>query len=166
MIDILKETSSYDEDEKIEKEIGLFTIDLDFCLLLGETDISISELIQNYKGNNQTLLKLTKYNKRKNRLKNFNTVRSNPVTYFLWDEFEKEDEDFSFIRNKYNENYYKMYNEAFDEFQFGDWEKAKTLFEEFLDENDDDGPSQYLYDIMESNNFKRPFNWKGNRFVN
>ena len=166
MIDILKETSSYDEDEKIEKEIGLFTIDLDFCLLLGETDISISELIQNYKGNNQTLLKLTKYNKRKNRLKNFNTVRSNPVTYFLWDEFEKEDEDFSFMRNKYNENYYKMYNEAFDEFQFGDWEKAKTLFEEFLDENDDDGPSQYLYDIMERNNFKRPFNWKGNRFVN
>ena len=63
------------------------------------------------------------------------------------------------------EEFYDLYNEAFDEFQFGDWNKSKEIFEKVLDEYDDDGPSQHLYDIMEKENFEKPKNWEGNKFI-
>ena len=81
-------------------------------------------------------------------------------------DFIADDEDFAFMRNPLDKKFHALYNEAFDEFQFGDWNKAKELFEQLLDTNDDDGPSQYLYDILEQNNFERPLDWEGNKLIN
>ena len=160
MIDILKE-------EENTKEVGLFTLDLDCSLIAKECDISITEMIsKSEKDNNQSLVKLSKFNKRKRRIKNMKLYKEEPVKNKVWKDFIADDEDFAFMRNSLNKNFFALYNEAFDEFQFGDWNKAKELFEQILDTNDDDGPSQYLYDILEQNNFERPLNWEGNKLIN
>ena len=113
----------------------------------------------------RTLIKITKYNKKKNRIKNLQQAKSQTIKKLIWDEFIEDDEDFYIMRSKWTKEFYDLYNEAFDEFQFGDWNKSKEIFEKVLDEYDDDGPSQHLYEIMEKENFEKPKNWEGNKFI-
>lgn len=164
MIDIVK--SDKNDGEKIENEIGFYTLDIDTELLTKDNDFSLTNIMETTEINSKkTLIKITKYNKRKNRIKNLQQAKSQIIEKLIWDEFSEDDEDFYTMRSKWTKEFYDLYNEAFDEFQFGDWNKSKEIFEEVLDEYDDDGPSQYLYEIMEKENFEKPKNWEGNKFI-
>lgn len=81
-------------------------------------------------------------NFRKRRIKNMKLYKDEPVKNKVWKDFIADDEDFAFMRNSLDKKFYALYNQAFDEFQFGDWNKAKEFFEQILYANDDDGPSQ------------------------
>lgn len=164
MIDIVK--SDKNDGEKIENEIGFYTLDLDTELLIKETDFSLTNIMETTDiSSKRTLIKITKYNKKKNRIKNLQQAKSQTIKKLIWDEFIEDNEDFYIMRSKWTKEFYDLYNEAFDEFQFGDWNKSKEIFEKVLDEYDDDGPSQHLYEIMEKENFEKPKNWEGNKFI-
>jgi hypothetical protein len=44
-----------------------------------------------------------------------------------WKEFIAEDRDFELARKNYSDEFYKIYNDAFDSYTGGDWNKAKKL---------------------------------------
>ena len=66
------------------------------------------------------------------------------------------------MRNIYTDEFYNYYNEGFDEFNFGNWNKAKRLFEEVLKIKPDDKPTIRMMEKMKSFNFKKPQGWIGN----
>ena len=74
--------------------------------------------------------------------KNMEYATSIPPKKYFWKDF--------------NEN-----NQGFDEFQFGDWNKAKKLLTKTLELKDDDVPSLRMMKIMKSYNYKKPNDWKG-----
>ena len=54
----------------------------------------------------------------------------------------------------YDEDFYKYYNDGFDEFRFLDWNKAKKLLTKTLKLKKDDIPSLRMMKIMKSYNYK------------
>ena len=84
----------------------------------------------------------------------------------IWDNYEKNDLDFSICRNKFTKEFYELYNQAFQYYLHGDWENAKKNFdlaEMVLGERD--GPSQCILNYMREHNFTMPSNWKGGRIA-
>lgn len=66
------------------------------------------------------------------------------------------------MRESFTEEFYDNYNEGFDEYNFGDWSKAKELLEKVTAIRPDK-PSQRMLDNMKKYNYMKPRNWKGNQ---
>ena len=61
------------------------------------------------------------------------------------------------------ERFYDSWENAMSSYKEGKWDKAKLYFEECLEEDSKDGPSNTLYNYIKKYNFKSPENWKGER---
>jgi hypothetical protein len=66
------------------------------------------------------------------------------------------------MRNKFSDKFYDLYNEGFNEYEHGDWEKAKKHFDMSKNLLKEDGPIEYLLKVMGFFGFQRPAEWKGN----
>jgi len=85
----------------------------------------------------------------------------------FWELFEKYDFRFLKCREKYTEEFMQTYNQGFEAYLSGDWEKAKLILEkaeEILEE--EDLPIRILLDFMNNHEFKKPLEWTGARIIN
>ena len=62
-----------------------------------------------------------------------------------------------------SEIFYEAWENAMRLYKKGNWEDAKKYFEECLEEDSEDGPSNTLYNYIKKFNFKSPADWKGQR---
>ena len=62
-----------------------------------------------------------------------------------------------------SEIFYGAWENAMRLYKKGKWHEAKKYFEECLEEDSEDGPSNTLYNYIKEFNFKSPANWKGQR---
>ena len=62
-----------------------------------------------------------------------------------------------------SEIFYEAWENAMRLYKKGNWEEAKKYFENCLEEDSEDGPSNTLYNYIKKFNFKSPANWKGQR---
>ncbi len=62
-----------------------------------------------------------------------------------------------------SEEFYDAWEEAMDFYKKGKWIEAKKYFEECIKEDQNDGPSNTLYNYIKKFNFESPKNWKGER---
>jgi len=84
----------------------------------------------------------------------------------IWKEFELENDNFLECRKKYSKEFLEIYNQGFDFYISGDWEKAKALFEqaqEMLEEIDN--PIQKLLDFINENNCVTHLDWIGAKTI-
>ena len=106
--------------------------------------------------------KIKRFQRRIARKKNIEYATAIPPKKYFWKDFNENNPDWKDMRlNFEDEDFYKYYNEGFDEFQFGDWNKAKKLLTKTLELKDDDVPSLRMMKIMKSYNYKKPNDWKG-----
>ena len=61
------------------------------------------------------------------------------------------------------EKFYDSWEYAMDSYKKGDWEEAKNYFEECLEEDSNDGPTNTLYNYIKKYDFKSPKDWNGER---
>ena len=94
--------------------------------------------------------------------KNIDDAMANPPKRKFWLDFEESSEDFAAMRNIYTDQFYEFYNEGFDEFNFGNWKKAKRLLEEVLKIKNDDKPTLRMFEKMKRYNYVKPAGWIGN----
>jgi class 3 adenylate cyclase len=142
-----------------DEPVGFYTMDLDLSALTIDEEESDS---QNFFNIDEVTRKMTKYQKRMKRKKNLDDAMAIPQKKKFWLDFEESSEDFATMRNIYTDEFYNYYNEGFDEFNFGNWNKAKRLFEEVLKIKPDDKPTIRMMEKMKSFNFKKPQGWIGN----
>jgi tetratricopeptide (TPR) repeat protein len=140
-----------------DEVIGFYTIDLDLSALTIDEEESDS---QNFFNKDEVTRKMTKYQKRIKRKKNLDDALAGKRKFWL--DFVESSEDFTTMRGIYTDEFYEYYNEGFDEFNFGDWKKAKRLLEEVLKIKPDDKPTIRMMEKMKSFNFKKPQGWIGN----
>ena len=62
-----------------------------------------------------------------------------------------------------SDEFYGAWENAIYFYKNGNWEKAKKYFEDCLEEDNNDGPANTLYNYIKKLNFKSPENWKGER---
>ena len=62
-----------------------------------------------------------------------------------------------------SERFYDSWENAMSSYKEGKWHKAKKYFEECLEEDSTDGPTNTLYNYIKKFDFKSPDNWKGER---
>ena len=62
-----------------------------------------------------------------------------------------------------SDKFYDSWEYAMDSYKRGMWDEAKKYFEECLEEDSKDGPSNTLYNYIKKFNYKSPKNWKGER---
>ena len=62
-----------------------------------------------------------------------------------------------------SERFYDSWEYAMSSYKEGKWDKAKKYFEECLEEDSADGPTNTLYNYIKKFDFKSPDNWKGER---
>ena len=62
-----------------------------------------------------------------------------------------------------SEKFYDSWEYAMDSYKKGKWKEAKKYFEECLEEDSSDGPTNTLYNYIKKFNFNSPQNWKGER---
>ena len=142
-----------------DEPVGFYTCDLDLSALTIDEKESDS---QNYFDADEVTKKMTKYQKRMKRIKNLNDAMSSPPKRKFWLDFEESSEDFSTMRGIFTDEFYEYYNEGFDEFNFGNWKKAKRLLEEVLKIKPDDKPTLRMLDKMKKYNYVKPAGWIGN----
>ena len=142
-----------------DEVIGFYTIDLDLNALTIDEEESDS---QNFFNKDEVTRKMTKYQKRMKRKKNLDDALSNPPRRKFWLDFVESSEDFTSMRGIYTDEFFDYYNEGFDEFNFGDWKKAKRLLEEVLKIKPDDKPTLRMLDKMKKYNYHKPAGWIGN----
>ena len=142
-----------------DETIGFYTIDLDLSALTIDEEESDS---QNFFNADEVTRKMTKYQKRIKRKKNIDDAMANPPRRKFWLDFEESSEDFNSMRNIFTDEFYEYYNEGFDEFNFGNWKKAKRLLEEVLKIKNDDKPTLRMLDKMKQYNYVKPAGWIGN----
>ena len=142
-----------------DETIGFYTIDLDLSALTIDEEESDS---QNFFNADEVTRKMTKYQKRMKRKKNIDDAMANPPKRKFWLDFEESSEDFAAMRNIYTDQFYEFYNEGFDEFNFGNWKKAKRLLEEVLKIKNDDKPTLRMLEKMKRYNYVKPAGWIGN----
>ena len=148
-----------DIDREGEEPIGYYTIDFDIEGLF--VDKGKKEFDKNEK-DITSIKKIKRFQRRIARKKNMEYATSIPPKKYFWKDFNENNPDWKDMRlNFEDEDFYKYYNEGFDEFQFGDWNKAKKLLTKTLELKDDDVPSLRMMKIMKSYNYKKPNDWKG-----
>lgn len=82
----------------------------------------------------------------------------------IWENYEKNDSDFSLCRKKFTKEFYHVYYQAFNFYQTGDWTSAKKHFEiAELILGEKDGPSQHIIKFMKEYDFCIPPDWRGGR---
>ena len=142
-----------------DEPVGFYTIDLDLTALSLDEEESDS---QNFFDVDEVTRKMTKYQKRMKRKKNIDDAFAIPNKKKFWLDFEESSEDFATMRGIFTDQFYDYYNEGFDEFNFGDWKKAKRLLEEVLKIKSDDKPTIRMLEKMKKYNYKKPSGWIGN----
>ena len=73
-----------------------------------------------------------------------------------------EDPDFDCLIAR-NFEFRKNFRNAVDFYVLGAWDSTRDFLEKALALQPDDGPSKFLWDFMNSHNFKKPINWRGYR---
>jgi len=147
-----------------DEQLGLYTVDFDLTALTIDEEESESQQFFNDDPakNSAAMRKMMKYQKRMKRNKNLADAMSFPPKRDFWGDFIENSEDWSLMRAPYSDAFYSYYNEGFDEFNFGDWDKARQFLQAALKLRKDDRPTQKILDKMKSYNWKKPNNWIGN----
>jgi len=147
-----------------DEPLGLFTVDMDlFALTIDEEESESQQFFNDDPNmNNQATRKMMKYQKRLKRNKNLADAMAFPPKRQFWMDFVENSDDWQLMRQKYTENFYKNYNLGFDEFNFGDWGKAKEYLETALSVIPDDKSTIRMLDKMKSMNYQKPSDWAGN----
>jgi len=63
------------------------------------------------------------------------------------------------MRSPFSSEFYKIYNEGFENYINGNWETAKQNFEKVLIIKPEDKVTKNLISFMQENMFTPPFNW-------
>ena len=146
----------YDEDEPI----GFYTMDFDTNEISSDEEDDLDTEFEGVEENKKTsasaMKKIKRFKKRFERRKNIEMATSIPPKKYFWNDYEQGDKDWDKMRSGFTNNFYKYYNEGFDEFHFGDWPKAKTLLEKALDIKANDKPTKRLLNIIKKYNNKKP----------
>ena len=147
-----------------DEQLGLYTVDFDLTALTIDEEESESQQFFNDDPakNSAAMRKMMKYQKRMKRNKNLADAMSFPPKRDFWGDFIENSEDWSLMRAPFTDTFYSYYNEGFDEFNFGDWDKARQFLNAALKLRKDDRPTQKILDKMKSYNWKKPNNWIGN----
>ncbi len=147
-----------------DEQLGLYTVDFDLTALTIDEEESESQQFFNDDPakNSAAMRKMMKYQKRMKRNKNLADAMSFPPKRDFWGDFIENSEDWSLMRAPFTDAFYSYYNEGFDEFNFGDWDKARQFLNAALKLRKDDRPTQKMLDKMKSYNWKKPNNWIGN----
>lgn len=75
------------------------------------------------------------------------------------------DKDLLLMRSTFSSEFYKIYNEGFDNYLNGNWNKAKQNFEKVLNIRSDDKVTKNLITFMQENEFVPPVDWQGFKFL-
>ena len=124
------------------EEMNIYTADVDLSAL------KIEESIEVEKGT-------AKFEKRLERKKLFNNIQDG--TSNVWADYEKNDNDWCIMRQKYNEEFFTNYGYGYEAYKNGKWKEARDLLEEAqkcLGEMD--RPSSRILGIMSKYNFEKP----------
>ena len=147
-----------------DEPLGLYTVDLDFSHLKIEEEESESQQFFNDgpTGASAAMRKIAKYQKRMKKKKNYAEATSFPPKRKFWLDFIENSEDFELMRQEFTQEFFDNYNEGFDEFNFGDWSKAKEYLEKVISIRPDK-PSERMLNKMKEYNYIKPRDWKGNQ---
>ena len=145
----------YEEDEPIRK----YKDNVDTSDEEDDLDTEFENMEENKKTSASAMKKIKRFKKRYERRKNIEMATSIPPKKYFWNDYEQGDKDWEKMRTSFSNNFYKYYNEGFDEFHFGDWPKAKTLLEKALDIKADDKPTKRMLNIMKKYNNIKPENF-------
>ena len=149
----------YDEKEPI----GFYTVDFDTSELLNDEDdldAELENIEENKKTSASAMKRIKRFKKRLERRKNIELATSIPPKKYFWNDFEQGDKDWEKMRSSFSNEFFKFYNKGFDEFQFGDWPRARALLETALEIKEDDKPTKRMLEIMKKNNYIRPENFR------
>ena len=69
------------------------------------------------------------------------------------------DKDLLLMRSTFTSEFYKIYNDGFDNYLNGNWEIAKQNFENVLNIRPDDKVTKNLMSFMEENDYTPPVDW-------
>ena len=148
-----------DIDRSGEETIGYYTLDFDTEGLFVERG---KKEIYKTEKDIAEMKKIKRFQRRIARKKNIEYATAIPPKKYFWKDFNENNPDWKDMRLNYeDDDFYKYYNDGFDEFQFGDWNKAKKLLTKTLELKDDDVPSLRMMKIMKNYNYKKPNDWKG-----
>ena len=145
--------------ENLSNEAQKKTRILDICYEEDDLDTEFENMEENKKTSASAMKKIKRFKKRYERRKNIEMATSIPPKKYFWNDYEQGDKDWEKMRTSFSNNFYKYYNEGFDEFHFGDWPKAKTLLEKALDIKADDKPTKRMLNIMKKYNNIKPENF-------
>jgi class 3 adenylate cyclase len=79
--------------------------------------------------------------------------------------FFVSDKDIILMRSPFTREFYVTFKEGMNAYTYGDWEKARHLFETTQTMLPDlrDGPSSTILNVMKENDYKAPPEWRGYR---
>ena len=80
-----------------------------------------------------------------------------------WEIIYLKDYDLRSYRKRLQQSFYSVFNDGFEYYIDGKWNKAKQKLMECQEMFPNDGPTSVLLNVMEKLNFKAPRDWKGNR---
>ena len=63
------------------------------------------------------------------------------------------------------DDFFKVYNQAYDAYVDGRWAASRRLLEQVLEMRPGDGPSKNLCNVMRENDFTPPRAWDGYRYL-
>jgi len=69
------------------------------------------------------------------------------------------DKDLKLMRSPFSSEFYKTYNEGFENYINGNWQTAKQNFEKVLIIKPEDKVTKNLISFMQENMFTPPFDW-------
>lgn len=80
-------------------------------------------------------------------------------------EMFETDQDLKLMRSSFCSEFYKLYEDGFQNYLSGDWEGARRNFEEVLLIKSDDKVAQNLISFMEESEYVPPDDWQGFKFL-
>ena len=146
-----------------DETMGFYTVDLDFSgLKIEEEESESQQFFNDGPTGSAAMRKIAKYQKRMRKKKNYADATAFPPKRKFWLDFIENSEDFEIMREPFTEEFNNNYNEGFDEFNFGDWNKAKEYLEKVMAIRPDK-PSERMLNTMKKYNYIKPAGWIGNK---